>query len=431
MTNRIKRWVLCLLASFAAAVFVPLPEAFAEETELGKIPWPGDAAVSIYDTEPVFYGNASGLDFHNGRLYAVDNGGGFLWVLEVFPDGTLRPAAGFEIGRAVQYADRDSVHGPDTEGITVDGEGLVYLAVERDNDTAWQTGNVILQVDPWDPSDPIKALRQWDLTESLPYAPANKGVEAVEWISADAIQGKLTDSNTGLPLDLAEYPEACGNGVFLVALEANDQIYAYVLNTDGSAVQVAQLDPGLKGIVALEYDPAEDALWVTADDRGENEAAKLLLSQPAGGWVRILPPAGLDPRRNTEGFAIAEEAFTRDDLRPVYRLQDGVHDGALTIGSMNWHIHTFPEEWIADGQQHWHLCRCGETADVQDHEFVCILTDAARDPSGQDDHMAVYHPICPVCGYVDRTRSFYDGLDLHPEIADTAVTRQLYGIPCI
>ena len=204
-----------------------------------------------------------------------------------------------------------------------------------------------------------------------------------------------------------------------------------VLNTDGSAVQVAQLDPGLKGIVALEYDPAEDALWVTADDRGENEAAKLLLSQPAGEWVRILPPAGLDPRRNTEGFAIAEEAFTRDDLRPVYRLQDGVHDGALTIGSMNWHIHTFPEEWIADGQQHWHLCRCGETADVQDHEFVCILTDAARDPPGQDDHMAVYHPICPVCGYVDRTRSFYDGLDLHPEIADTAVTRQLYGIPCI
>lgn len=426
-----KRRIRCLLALLLAAASIQLPQASAEEANMETIPWPGENTLTVYDTEPFFYGNASGLDFHNGRLYAVDNGGGFLWVLEAFPDGTLYPASGYEIGRAVQYADRESVHGPDTEGITVDGDGLVYLAVERDNDTAWQTENILLQMDPWDPSDPIVAMRQWDLTALLPYAPANKGIEAVEWVSADCIQGRITDGNTGLPLDMADYPEAVAGGVFFLALEANDRVYACVLNDDGSTVQIAQLDPGLKGIAALEYDPAENALWVTADDRGENRAVKLLFSRDGTEIMGILPPADLDPRQNTEGFAIAQETLTRDDRRPVYRLRDGVHEGALTIGSMHWHVHIFPEEWTTDGQQHWHLCRCGETADKQSHVFAYVLKEAARNPDTQNGDWAVYHPSCRICGYVDRSRTFCVGLDLHPEIADSTISRRLYGIPCM
>ena len=430
MKKQMIRWLLCLLAAPLTAASLNVPQASAEETALPATPWPGEETVTVYDTEPVFYGNASGLDFHNGRLYAVDNGGGFLWVLEAFPDGSLHPADGYEIGREVQYADRDSLRGPDPEGITVDGDGLVYLAVERDHDMPWQTQNVILQLDPWDPSNPIKAMQQWDLTASLPYAPANKGIEAVEWVSADSVCGRITDCNTGLPLDMDKYPDACSDGLFFLALEANDQIYGYVLNSDGSAVQIARLDPGLRGISALEYDPAEGALWVTADDRGGNEAAKLLLSDPAAQWQRILPPVGLDPRQNTEGFAIAEEIFTRDDRRPVYRLRDGVHDGALTVGFMHWHVHQFPEEWVTDSYRHWHVCRCGETADAEEHTFVHMLTEAAQ-AAAQQDHMAAYHPLCRLCGYVDTGRTFCVGQDLYPELSDTPVIPQLYGIPCI
>ena len=431
MTHQMKKWIWFLLSVFLVAALLKFPQAAAAEMDFETISWPGEDTVAAYDTEPVFYGNASGLDFYNGRLYAVDNGGGFLWVLEAFPDGTLRPADGYQIGRALQYASHDSDKGPDVEGITVDGDGLVYLAVERDNDTPWQTANIILQIDPWDASDPIRAMRQWDLTELLPYAPANKGIEAVEWVSAEHIQGKLTDENTGLPLDMAAYSDAVGNGLFFLALEADDQVYACVLCGDGSAVQIARLDPGLHGASALEFDVAESALWVVSDDRGANEAVKLLLSQEKTDPVRFLPPAGLDPYQNTEGFAIAEESFARDDRRPVYRLRDGVYEGALTVGFLDWHVHDFPESWMPDAQQHWHVCSCGETADIQDHAFVYAAVETAKKGSVGQKFVVEYHPSCSTCGYVDADRSFAAGQELFPEMADTAVTRQLYGIPCV
>lgn len=431
MIKQVKRWIICLLAVSFSVTLVPLPQGVAAQADAPAVAWPGEETIVVYDTESVCYGNASGLDFHNGRLYAVDNGGGFLWVLEAFPDGTLRPADGYQLGRALQYASHDSDNGPDVEGITVDGDGLVYLAVERDNDTPWQTANTILQIDPWDGADPIKAMRQWELTELLPYAPANKGIEAVEWVSAEHIQGKLTDEKTGLPLDMAAYPDAVGNGLFFLVLEADDQVYACILRGDGSAVRIACLDPGLHGASALEFDVAECALWVASDDRGANEAVKILFSQEKTEWVRLLPPAELDPRQNTEGFAIAEESFTRDDRRPVYRLRDGVYDGALTVGFLDWHIHEFPESWMTDPQQHWHICRCGETADRQDHVYVYAAVETAKKENAGRKVVTVFHPSCSTCGYVDTARSFCIGQELFPEVADTAVARQLYGFPCV
>ena len=36
-----------------------------------------------------FLEDSSGLDFYNGQLYAVDNGTGKFWILDVAEDGTM------------------------------------------------------------------------------------------------------------------------------------------------------------------------------------------------------------------------------------------------------------------------------------------------------------------------------------------------------
>lgn len=302
------------------------------------IQWPGADEITVFDTESTFLEDSSGLDFFNGRLYAVDNGTGKFWILDVAADGTLSFADGFEEGKRIRFqkdAGNPDAAGPDAEGITVDGSGLVYIASERDNSAKGVNYNTILMVDPQAEGSDLIALKEWDLTASLPQVSANMGIEAVEWIS-NAAAGKLLDQNTGSAFDPAVYPNATADGVFLVALEDNGHVYAYVLNEDGSAIQIADLDPGLGGAMALDYDTYENALWVVADNGYGNRAAKITLNGTSDPEiVHILPPAGLDTSANNEGFAIADASRTVNGQRPVYRFQDGVTSGALTIGSLN------------------------------------------------------------------------------------------------
>src|SRR5690606_28017942 len=128
--------------------------------------------------------------------------------------------------------------------------------------------------------------------------------------------------------------KAISNGVFFVALEDNGHVYAYVLNEDGSAVQIADIDGKLGGAMALDYDTYENVLWVVADNGYNNRAAKIVLNgekQPE--ITHVMPASGVDIKANNEGFAIAEVSYTKDGQRPVYRFKDGDKLGSLSIGS--------------------------------------------------------------------------------------------------
>lgn len=312
------------------------PNKFADIPEM--ITWPGNGEVEIFDTEPTFLEDSSGLDFFKGQLYAVDNGTGKFWILDVLKDGKLSFAKGFENGKRVRFqkdADDATAAGPDAEGITVDGDGFVYIASERDNNVKGVNYNTILKVDPHKQGDDLVALQQWDLTASLPQVSANMGIEAVEWVSNANVKGKLYDQNTNTVFDATNYPNAISNGVFFVALEDNGHVYAYVLNEDGSFVQIADIDSKIGGAMALDYDKFENVLWVVADNGYANRAAKISFNgekQPE--ITHILPASGVDIRFNNEGFAIAEAIFTKDGQRPVYRFKDGDKFGALSIGSI-------------------------------------------------------------------------------------------------
>lgn len=313
-----------------------------EDTDQDKpetIEWPGSTEVTIYDKEQMFLEDSSGLDFHNGQLYAVDNGTGIFWILDVAKDGTLSFADGFENGKRIRFqkdADNAKAPGPDTEGISVDSEGFVYVASERDNAAKGVNYNTILKVDPKEAGTDLVALQEWNLTDSLPQVAANTGIEAVEWVSNEDVAGKLYDQNTKAAFDPSNYPNATANGVFFVALEDNGHAYAYVLNQDGSVVQIADIDSKLGGAMALDYDTATKTLWVVADNGFGNRAAMLTFNgseNPA--VVHVAPPSGLDVTRNNEGFAIAEADYTINGQRAVYRFTDGENTGALTIGSIN------------------------------------------------------------------------------------------------
>lgn len=302
------------------------------------INWPGRETTTIYDEVPTFLEDSSGLDFFNNQLYAVDNGTGKFWILDVTEDGEISFAKGFEDGKRVRFqkdAENPIAAGPDAEGISVDGNGMIYLASERDNSVKGVNYNTILMVDPNTNGEDLIALMEWDLTDSLPQVSANMGIESVEWVSSEHVNGKLIDKNTNKAFDIVNYPNVIANGVFFVALEDNGHAYAYVLNNDGTCVQIADIDSKIGGAMALDYDTYEDVLWIVSDNGYNNRAAKISFNGTTDvDIVHVNAPSGVDVTANNEGFAIAEYTFTKEGQRPVYRFLDGVISGALSVGNI-------------------------------------------------------------------------------------------------
>lgn len=308
--------------------------------------WPGSAEVTVLDEIAMFLADSSGLDAQataDGTvLWAVDNGTGAFWKLDVAADGTASFAEGWDEGKRARFqrdADNPAAAGPDAEGITVDGDGRVYLASERDNSKKGVNQNVVLAVDPEAAGPDVVASQEWDLTASLPQVAANTGVEAVEWVSDAALEGLLVDRNTGAPYEPADYP-GHGDGLFFVAVEDNGFVYAYALGADGGVTQVAAIDPGLGGVMALDYDTVIGELWAVCDDGCEGRSARIAFT---GGEPKVslfARPAGM-PNLNNEGFATMPAVLgagasvrTAAAERPVWWFADGEQPAALRAGTL-------------------------------------------------------------------------------------------------
>ena len=176
---------------------------------------------------------------------------------------------------------------------------------------------------------------QSELLAAIHGADIEVKIESVEWVSNASVEGKLFDKNTNAAFDASNYPDAVANGVFFVALEDNGHVYAYVLNSDDSVVQIADIDSKLGGAMALDYDTYENVLWIAADNGYENRAAKAVFNGNENPDITIVKaPSGVDTSLNNEGFAIADKTYTVNGQRPVYRFQDGVAKGALSVGHL-------------------------------------------------------------------------------------------------
>ncbi|MBZ4486962.1 lamin tail domain-containing protein [Microbacterium sp. cx-55] len=307
--------------------------------EIPVSPWPGSASVTVLDEAPTFLEDSSGLDAQataDGTfLWAVDNGTGTFWKLAVAADGSTTFAEGWtkdgKRARFLKDANAPTAAGPDTEGITVADDGFVYLASERDNSAKAVNQNIVLKIDPNAPGPDVVATQQWDLTALLPKVEANLGMEAVEWIADADLSASLIDDTTGQLYDPAQYP-GHGNGLFFVAVEDTGDVYAFALKADGSASLVATIDPGLAGVMALDYDTVLDVLWAVCDNGCDGAAAQITLNgttEPA--IAHFARPAGM-PNVNNEGFATSPTAGT--GTRAAWWFEDGVKSGALRLGTV-------------------------------------------------------------------------------------------------
>ena len=318
--------ILHMILAAGMLLWLAVPAA-ATQPEL-EIAWPGANTVKKCDI--VLGMDVSGLDFADEKLYAVDNNIGQVWVLQRDGLGDLKFAPGFEEGKPVRFQNADGEI-PDTEGITVAGDGLLYLASERDDVHDNANKSSILQVDIHTEESTLIVQQQWDLTPSLPKVESNKGIEAVEWVGFAALEGKLWDQVTNAVFDSKLYPDAVAQGVFFTALEDNGHVYGYILKEDGSSIQVAHIDSQLGMAMALDYDEYENLLWVAADDGCKNRMVQIKLNRMKNPLVtHVMPSRGLNKSANNEGFAIVQAELTQDDYRSVYRVTDGIVYGALT-----------------------------------------------------------------------------------------------------
>ncbi|MBT2474849.1 lamin tail domain-containing protein, partial [Microbacterium sp. ISL-103] len=309
----------------------------------GEIPvstWPGSAEVRVLDTAPTFLEDSSGLDVQETKdgafLWAVDNGEGRIWKLKAHADGSFSQISGWESGKRVRFqkdAANPGAAGPDTEGITVDGRGAVYVASERDNSAKGVNQNTVLKVDPDAASGDLVAQQEWDLTSLLPAVGANLGMEAVQWVPDTALDGALFDVNTGAAYDSKDYA-GHGDGLFFVAVEDNGHVYAFALAADGGATLVSEIAPGLPGVMALDYDSVLDVLWAVCDDGCQGRSAQITLNGTAQpGIAHFARPAGM-PDINNEGFATAPASLSVDGQRPVWWFADGFASEALRVGTL-------------------------------------------------------------------------------------------------
>lgn len=294
------------------------------------IDWQGDPDVTVIDTTTMFLQDSSGLDYDDGILWAVDNGTGAFWKLNAAQDGSVSPAEGWETpkrARFIKDADNPAAAGPDAEGITIAGDGNLYLAIERDNSAKGVNFNAILQIDPNTAGPDVVASTEWDITDLLPNVSANMGIEAIEWVGFDEVNGRLWDTNTGAPFNSANYPGVVADGVFFIALEDNGHVYAFVLNPDGTAKLVSEIDSLIGGAMALNYDSLTGDLFIVSDD-GYNGVIALatLNGTDSPDIVHMARPAGME-NLNNEGFALSDQCV--DGSRPAWFFEDGVKTGSL------------------------------------------------------------------------------------------------------
>ncbi|MFT4307615.1 MAG: lamin tail domain-containing protein [Microbacterium sp.] len=312
------------------------------------VEWPGSAEVSTIDTECEWVTTLSGQDLSGlafdpndpDVLYAVKNKS-HVWRLVKDEDGdwVKDTTNGWSDGKDLRFPDGSGL--PDSEGLTVGSDGMLYITTERDNADSSVPLDSILQFDPDTADTTISATNQWVLTDDLGFsaddsADANLGFEGVAYVPDGELvaQGFRTDS--GELYDPADYPDKVSDGVFFGAIEKDGHLHAYVLDADGGYERLADIDSGLAGVMDAAYDADLGAIWAHCDNTCDNTTAVLAIGDDGHFAVQTYyaAPAGL-PDYNLEGFAVAPASTAVDGQRQVLWTDDGNRYGhSLWAGTL-------------------------------------------------------------------------------------------------
>ncbi|SNS51285.1 lamin tail domain-containing protein [Actinoplanes regularis] len=304
----------------------------------GTVAWPGGLDVTIADNVCAFTTSTgpegrdvSGLAFdpsNPSTLWAVKNKS---WLFKLVKSGTkwIPDASWSATGKHLRFAGGSGE--PDAEGLTIGGNGHLYLTSERDNDHNTVPKDTIMEFDPAATGSTLTPLRQWDMTSQFPQLntgdkdDANLGFEGVayvpdSWLTA----GGWIDPLTGAAYNPANYP-LHGSGLFFAGLEWDGTLHIYGLNSDGTLTTFGTVATGKTSVMDVLFDAGTQRIVATCDNTcGETHT---FLKVNAGGAIvadaTYTNPAVL-PVGNLEGFAIAPAATCVNGAREAVWSDDGV-----------------------------------------------------------------------------------------------------------
>jgi hypothetical protein len=227
-------------------------------------PWPTSNGVTSVDNVCAFITpqDPTGNDM-NGLVFSSD--GSVLWAAQnknhlwklVKSGGKYVPATDDDwgSGKAITFTGTDpNTSQPDSEGLTVGGNGDLFVTSERDNHDNNVSKDEVLEYDPTAAGTTLTPVRQWDLTsEFVPSViaatgdDANLGFEGVTYVPDSFLTAHgFHDQHLDKLYDPTDYP-GHGSGLFFLAMEKNGHVYAYALNSDGTYQRVADIDTGIDG----------------------------------------------------------------------------------------------------------------------------------------------------------------------------------------
>ncbi|MFF8926982.1 lamin tail domain-containing protein [Streptomyces longwoodensis] len=303
----------------------------------GTLAWPGGLDVTIADTVCAFTTSTgpegrdlSGLAFDPGNpsvLWAVKNKN---WLYKlVRSNGRWVPDSSWSAsGKQIRFA--GGTGRPDSEGLTVGGDGHLYVTSERDNASNTAPKDTIMEFDPAATGATLTPLRQWDMTAQFPQLDtgskddANLGFEGVayvpdSWLTANG----WVDPRTGSAYAPARYP-LHGSGLFFAGLEWDGTLHVYGLDSDGTYTTFGTVSTGKGSVMDVLFDAGTQRIVATCDNTcGETHT---LLKVGAGG--AIVPDAtytnpAVMPTDNLEGFALAPVSTCANGSREAVWSDDG------------------------------------------------------------------------------------------------------------
>ncbi|MBZ5736673.1 lamin tail domain-containing protein [Nocardioides mangrovi] len=298
----------------------------------GLVTWPGSPSPATIDDECAWVTAESGQDLSGlafdpsdaNVLYAVKNKSHVYRLVRSGSTWVKDTANSWGSGKDLRFQGNTGL--PDSEGLTVGPDGMLYITTERDNSASGVPLDSILRFDPSASGTTLVATEQWVLTSDLDFtnADANLGFEGVTYVPDSFLTGYGFRTDDGTLYDPADYPDKALPGLFLGAVEKTGHLRAYVLDTDGTWARVADIATGMVGVMDASYDADLGRIWAHCDNTCGN--ATTLLEIGSDGHVAVdrsySTPADL-PNYNLEGFAVAPMSTATDGSREVLWSDDG------------------------------------------------------------------------------------------------------------
>ncbi|MGW5354482.1 lamin tail domain-containing protein [Streptomyces sp. NPDC004031] len=313
----------------------------------GTQAWPGGADVTIADRVCAFTTSTgpegrdvSGLAFDPANpsvLWAVKNKN---WLFKLVKSGStwIPDSSWSTTGKQIRFSGGSGE--PDSEGVTVGGNGHLYVTSERDNTKNTVPKDTVLEYDPAATGSTLSPLHQWDMTSQFPQLDtgdkddANLGFEGVgyvpdSWLTA----GGWTDPRTGAAYDPADYP-LHGAGLYFAGLEWDGSLHVYGLNSDGTFTTFGTIATGKTSVMDVEFDTATQRIVATCDNTcGETHTFMKVSGGAIVPDVTYTNPAVM-PADNLEGFALAPASTCVGGSREAVWSDDGIYGfGSKTSSS--------------------------------------------------------------------------------------------------